>query len=78
VKQILEISNQGESSQKKKELKSKDKKKRPEKVNREVFALIGDVPQMAPVLFENPSQVIKKQKHLNKQVDKWMWKEFDN
>jgi hypothetical protein len=31
-----------------------------EKVNREVFALIGDVPQMAPAMAETTAQLVKK------------------
>ena len=44
-----------------------------EKVNREVFALIGDVPQMAPVVADSPATFIKKQKNMKKTADKWVW-----
>lgn len=33
---------------------------------------------MAPAFGENATQVIKKQRMLNKPVDKWVWKEFVN
>ena len=33
---------------------------------------------MAPAIAENPTQLIKKQRILNKPVDKWLWQEFDN
>ena len=51
-----------------------------EKVNREVFALIGDVPQMAPVepATQNLAQLVKKERNFKKQVDKWVWNGFGN
>ena len=33
---------------------------------------------MAPALAENPTQVVKNKRILNKKADKWIWKEFDN
>eukprot|EP00347_Sterkiella_histriomuscorum_P001401 403372177 len=79
VKHILDISAQERDGQSRKlDKKLKDKKKRPEKVNREVFALIGDVPQLAPALGETTKDIVKKEKNNKKRVDPWTWHKFTN
>ena len=51
-----------------------------EKVNREVFALIGDVPQLAPAepVTQTLAQLVKKERNFKKAVDKWVWHGFNN
>ncbi len=52
-----------------------------EKVNREVFALIGDAPQLAPVepaATQSLAQLVKKERNYKKAVDRWVWHGFDN
>ena len=33
---------------------------------------------MVPAISETPAQLIKKQRNLKKEVDKWVWHEFTN
>ena len=40
--------------------------------------MIGDVPQIAPVIAESPAAFIKKQRNMKKDVDKWVWNTFTN
>ena len=57
------------------------KRKRPENVNREVFALLGDQdPQMVPVEAEPEAEPgeAKKRPRLDRPVDKWIWNHFEN
>lgn len=49
-----------------------------EKVNREVFALIGDVPQLVPALAETTKALVIKEKNLKRKVDPWVWHRFEN
>ena len=57
------------------------KRKRPENVNREVFALLGDQdPQMVPADAEAEPEAgeAKKRPRLDRPVDKWIWHQFEN
>ena len=50
------------------------KRKRPENVNREVFALLGDQdPQMVPAEEVEEVGEAKKRPRLDRPVDKWIW-----
>ena len=47
-----------------------------EKVNREVYALVGGIPQVTPT--EKASEFMKKEKILKKKCDPWVWTPFQN
>lgn len=47
-----------------------------EKVNREVYALVGGIPQVTPS--EKASDILKKEKIMKKKCDPWIWTPFTN
>ena len=52
-----------------------------EKYNREVFALLGDAPQMAPAepaATQSLALLVKKERNYKKAVDRWVWHGFNN
>jgi len=40
--------------------------------------LIGDLPQLAPSMGENPQQMMKRERNMKRKVDPWLWHDFRN